>query len=109
MGKGSKWIAASSENICFGFCEAHHVSISPQEDRGGTAAAVGEGEGCEEEGGVATVSAIARSCRDEEKSPKSTVTGPGREISRIHEVVDLRSGIRDSSRILVVYEAEAHE
>ncbi len=53
MGKGSKWIAASSdENNCFRSCEAHHVGISPQKDRSGTAGEVGEGEGGEEEGGL---------------------------------------------------------
>jgi hypothetical protein len=108
MGKGSEWIEASSGNY-FGSCQTHNVGLSPPKDRSGTAGAVGEGQGWEEEGGLATVSAIPRSCRDEGKSPKSTVTVPGREISRIHEVVDLRSGIRDSGWVLVVYEAEAHE
>ena len=48
MGKGSEGIEASSEgseNNWLGSCEAHHVGISPQEDRGGTAGTVGEGEG----------------------------------------------------------------
>ena len=31
--------------------EAHHVGVSPQEDRGGAAGKVGEGEDCEEEVG----------------------------------------------------------
>ena len=37
---------------------AHHVGISPQEDRGGTASAVGEGKGSEEEGGVEQMSLL---------------------------------------------------
>jgi hypothetical protein len=55
MGKGSEWIAASgggSENNWLGSCKAHHVRISPQEDRVGTAGEMGEGEGAAEEGGV---------------------------------------------------------
>jgi hypothetical protein len=52
MEKGSKGIAASGGENCFGSCEAHHVGIRPQEDRGGTAGTVGEGEGGSEEGGV---------------------------------------------------------
>jgi hypothetical protein len=55
VGKGWKRIEASSrgsENNCVGICEAHHVGISPQEDRGGTAGKMGEGEGASEEGGV---------------------------------------------------------
>jgi hypothetical protein len=51
MGKGSQPIAASSGNR-FGSCEAHDVGISPQEDRCGTAGAVGQGEGWEEEGSI---------------------------------------------------------
>jgi hypothetical protein len=51
MGKGSEWIAAS-ENDGPGSCKAHNVGISPQEDRGGAAGTVGEGEGWEEEGGI---------------------------------------------------------
>jgi hypothetical protein len=35
MGEGSQWIEASDDR--FGSCKAHHVGISPQEDRGGTA------------------------------------------------------------------------
>jgi hypothetical protein len=56
MGAGPKWIEASSggKNNGFGSCETHHVSSSPQEDRGGAAEEVGEGEGGEE-GGVAVI------------------------------------------------------
>jgi hypothetical protein len=51
MGAGSQGIAASSgENNRS--CETHHVCISPQEDRGGAAGEVGEGEGEGEEDGV---------------------------------------------------------
>jgi hypothetical protein len=57
MGEHSEGIAASSgggKNNGLGSCQAHHVGISPQEDRGGTAGKVGEGEGCEKEiGGLA--------------------------------------------------------
>jgi hypothetical protein len=54
MGEGSEWIAASGwgENNGLDTCEARHVRISPQEDCGGTAGEMGEGEGCAEEGGV---------------------------------------------------------
>jgi hypothetical protein len=48
MGEGSEWIEASkkrSEDNWLGSCKAHHVGISPQEDRSGTKGAVGEGEG----------------------------------------------------------------
>ena len=51
MDEGSEPIAASSsENNGLGSREAHDVGISSQEDRGGTASKVGEGE----EGGVAS-------------------------------------------------------
>jgi len=43
---GSNGIAASSrgiENNCLGTCEAHHVSISPEEDRRRSKSEVGEG------------------------------------------------------------------
>jgi hypothetical protein len=52
MGESKKRIAANcdSENNRLGSCEAQHVSISPQEDRGGTAGKVGEVEGRTEEG-----------------------------------------------------------
>jgi hypothetical protein len=55
MGKSSKGTEASSrgsENNSLCTREAHHVDFSPQEDRRGTAGAVGEGEGGEEEGSV---------------------------------------------------------
>jgi hypothetical protein len=54
MGESPEWINASGgENNRFESSEAHHVRISPQEDRGGTAGTVGEGEGGEKESGVA--------------------------------------------------------
>jgi len=46
MGKEPKGIAARSDRL--NDCEAHHVGISPQEDRGGATGTVGEGEGGEE-------------------------------------------------------------
>jgi hypothetical protein len=55
MGEGSEGIAASSggsENNGLGSCEAHHVGISPQEDRGGSKSEMGEVEGRAEEGGL---------------------------------------------------------
>src|SRR5450631_3456980 len=55
MGACSEGIAASScdcENDGLGSCEARHVSISPQENRGGTAGEVGKGEGPANEGGI---------------------------------------------------------
>ena len=50
--QGSEWIAASEDCDGFGSFQTHYVSISPQEDRGGTAGTVGEGPGGEEEIGV---------------------------------------------------------
>ena len=51
MGKGSKGIAgSSSEKNGVGSCEAHHVDISPQEDRRRTKGTLGEGQSGEEEG-----------------------------------------------------------
>jgi hypothetical protein len=41
MGKCSEWIAASEGCDALGSRQAHHVGISPQEDRGGTAGTVG--------------------------------------------------------------------
>jgi hypothetical protein len=52
MGKGWEGTAASEDIDGLGSCEAHHVSISQKENRGGTAGTVGEGEGGEEEGGL---------------------------------------------------------
>ena len=49
MGEGSERIAASEDCDGLGCCKAHHVGVRPQEDRGGTAGAVGEGTGGEEE------------------------------------------------------------
>jgi len=50
MGKGSQRITTSgdSENNGLGSCEAHHVSISPEED-----CSISEGEVGEAEGGAA--------------------------------------------------------
>ena len=50
MGEGTRRVATNSsgEGDGLGSCEAHNVGISPQEDRGGTAGKVGEGEGGEE-------------------------------------------------------------
>jgi hypothetical protein len=47
MGKAAEGIAANGrgEDNGLGSGEAHHVGISPQEDRGGAAGEVGEGEG----------------------------------------------------------------
>jgi hypothetical protein len=55
MGKRAETIAASgggSENNEFDSCQAHHVGIFPQEDRGDTAGEVGKDTGCEEESGL---------------------------------------------------------
>jgi hypothetical protein len=46
-------VTGANENNCFGKCEAHHVSLSPQENRSRTASTMGEGEGGTEKGGVA--------------------------------------------------------
>jgi hypothetical protein len=46
MGKGWEGIAVSEDNWLFS-CEAHHVSISPQEDRRRSKSTVGKGEGWE--------------------------------------------------------------
>lgn len=48
MGEGSKGVAAGEGN-CFGSSKAHHVGVSPQEDRSGTAGEVGEVESKAEE------------------------------------------------------------
>jgi len=52
MGAGSKWIAASSGENCFGSCETHKNNLSrrQKENRGGAAGTLGEGEGGDEEG-----------------------------------------------------------
>jgi hypothetical protein len=58
MGKSAETIAASSggnENNEFGSCQAHHVGIFPQEDRGGTPGEVGEDTGAAEEGGLLSI------------------------------------------------------
>jgi hypothetical protein len=52
LGKSAEWIAANDGSAGLGSCKAHHVGVSPQEDRGGTAGAVGKGAGGEEEGGL---------------------------------------------------------
>jgi hypothetical protein len=52
-GEGPHYIAGnSSENDGLGTCEAHHVGISPQEDRGGAAEKLDTGKGGEEEGSI---------------------------------------------------------
>jgi len=45
MGKGREGIRANEGSDGLRSCKAHHVGVSPQEDRGGTAGAVGAGEG----------------------------------------------------------------
>ena len=55
MGKGAEGNAASWGGENEGLrspCEAHHVAIGTSENCGGTAGAVGEDTGGEEEGGV---------------------------------------------------------
>jgi hypothetical protein len=52
MDEGSEWIAAcdsGGENNRFGACEAHHVGISPQENRRRSKSALGKVEGSEPE------------------------------------------------------------
>ena len=60
MGKGWEGIAASEDYDGLGSCQAHYVCVSPQEDRGGTKGAVGEGESCEEAGGLGPAEPITR-------------------------------------------------
>jgi tRNA(adenine34) deaminase len=53
MGEVSQWIAGNGGGIGgLGSSKAHHVGVSPEEDRSGTKGTVGQGEGWEEEGGV---------------------------------------------------------
>jgi hypothetical protein len=57
MGEDSRGIEASSsggvsDNYDLGSCEAHVVSGGTQENRGGAAGTVGEGEGGAEEDGL---------------------------------------------------------
>jgi hypothetical protein len=53
MGESWNRIAASSgENECFGSCEAHHVSISPEEDRRRRTPTLGEIQSGKEEGSL---------------------------------------------------------
>lgn len=48
---------------CFiGSCKAHHVGISPQEDRGRAAGKVGEGTCGQEESGIAVLLSLALHC-----------------------------------------------
>ena len=49
MGEGWEGIAVSEDSEGLFSCEAHHVSISPQEDRRRSKSAVGEVEGSEQE------------------------------------------------------------
>jgi hypothetical protein len=44
MGEGSEWIEASEGCHALGSCEAHHVGISPQEDRRRSEGKMGEVE-----------------------------------------------------------------
>ena len=50
MGEGSKGVAARSDRL--NACEANDLGSRTEEDRGGTAGAMGEGAGGEEEGGI---------------------------------------------------------
>jgi hypothetical protein len=62
MGEGSEWIEASSggrKGNWFGTREAHHVGVSPQEDRSSAAEKVGSGEGGEE-GGIVSSGSLLR-------------------------------------------------
>jgi hypothetical protein len=52
MGDCSEWIEASEGCDALGSRKAHHVSISPQEDRAGAKVAMGEVEEASEEGGL---------------------------------------------------------
>jgi hypothetical protein len=52
MGEVSEWIEASEGYDGLGSCQTHHVGVSPQEDRGGAAGEMGEGQGGEEKGGL---------------------------------------------------------
>jgi hypothetical protein len=54
MGEYSEEFATyvGDENHGQGETKAHHVGISPQEDRGGTKGTVGCGQGAGEEGGL---------------------------------------------------------
>jgi hypothetical protein len=55
VGKDSKGIAARSgvgESDRLNDCEAHHVGVRPEKDRGGTEGEVGEVQSGEEEGSV---------------------------------------------------------
>ena len=65
MGKRAETVAASSggsESNGRDSCQSHHVCISPQEDRGGTAGEVGE-DTCREEGGLEPREPAAASTR----------------------------------------------
>jgi hypothetical protein len=52
MGEGPGWIAASEGSDGLGSCKAHHVGVSPEEDRDGAAGEVGEVQSSEEERGL---------------------------------------------------------
>lgn len=54
MGEHSETVAANGggENNGLGSSQAHHVGISPQENRGGAKGTVGEVQSGEEEGGI---------------------------------------------------------
>jgi hypothetical protein len=66
MGKDSQGIAASggsSENNECSTCEAHNVSISPQEDRRRSKSAVGKVESREQNRGLGSLGACCRLVR----------------------------------------------
>ncbi|HTF45235.1 MAG TPA: hypothetical protein VK641_15105 [Terriglobales bacterium] len=50
--KGAQHVSGDEENNRLNDCEAHHVGISPQENRGCSKSAVGEVQGAAKEGGV---------------------------------------------------------
>jgi len=67
MGEGSEGNEANGagENNGRGTCEAHHVSIGPQENRGVSAGEVGKGEGAAKESGVASQMSSRRGGRSD--------------------------------------------
>jgi hypothetical protein len=81
MGWCAEGIEASSgsENNCVGICEAHDVSVSPQEDRRRTESEMGEVEGGAEESGV-RYGSLPRvcgrlSCFRSIRAPKDSASG----------------------------------
>lgn len=57
---GSQPTARSAKRNGGGSWEAHHVGVSPREDRSGAAGAAGKSKGCEEEGGLEPPEPITR-------------------------------------------------